>query len=69
MDKTRADYFAVGVQRKIPVAASPVTPARGVERHLMGAAHRCAVDGLARPIPAAPDLPPKIPAMDKAWGV
>ncbi len=31
----------------------------------MGAAHRCAVEGLARPIPAAPDLPPKILAMDK----
>ena len=44
-------------------------PARGAERHLMGAAHRRAMEGLARPVPAAPDLPPAVPAMEEAWSI
>jgi hypothetical protein len=31
----------------------------------MGAAHRCAVEGFARSIPAAPNVPQTIPAMEE----
>ncbi len=60
--------FCSRYAKRFPWPQAP-WPARGAERHLMGAAHRCAEEGLARPIPAAPDLPAKIPAMDKSWGI
>jgi hypothetical protein len=47
----------------------PHDPREVPERDFMGAAHRRAVEGFARPIPVAPDLPQTIPALDDGWGI